>query len=62
MADQKSNILTRKLVLDFLAKHKLMVVATYAKFPWIATVYYAFDNDLNIYFLSSPRLLSTLGR
>ena len=34
-----------------------MVVATYGDFPWIATVYYTFDNDLNLYFLSDPATL-----
>lgn len=34
-----------------------MSVATYGDFPWIATVYYTFDEDLNIYFLSAPRTL-----
>ena len=30
-----------------------MSVATYNKEPWIATVYYIVDKDLNLYFLSS---------
>lgn len=49
--------LTKQQVLDFLSKHKLMAVATYGDFPWIASVYYSFDQDLNIYFLSSPDTL-----
>lgn len=52
-----SPVLTRRIVLDFLKKHKLMAVATYGKHPWIATVYYVFDKDLNLYFLSSPETL-----
>lgn len=50
-------ILTKEQVLEFLKKHKLMAVATYGKFPWIASVYYTFDNNLNLYFLSNPRTL-----
>ena len=49
--------LTKQMVLTFLPRHKLMAVATYGKHPWIATVYYTFDEKLNIYFLSSPNTL-----
>jgi uncharacterized protein YhbP (UPF0306 family) len=49
--------LTKKLVLDFLPKHKLMTIGTSGDFPWIATVYYTFDQDLNLYFLSNPTTL-----
>ncbi len=49
--------LTKTQVLDFLAKHQLMAVATVGRFPWIANVYYTFDKALNIYFLSSPTTL-----
>lgn len=34
-----------------------MVVATSGDFPWACTVYYSTDNDLNIYFLTSPDTL-----
>lgn len=50
----KGFILTKKDVLDFLATKKLMVIATYGNHPWIASVYYSFDNDLNLYFISNP--------
>lgn len=49
--------LTKQLVLDFLKTQKLMSVATYGDFPWSASVYYTFDNDLNLYFLSVPATL-----
>ncbi len=49
--------LTKELVLEFLSHHNLMSIATYGDFPWIATVYYTFDHNLNIYFLSSPTTL-----
>lgn len=31
-----------------------MTLATYLKKPWVATVYYIVDDDLNLYFLTSP--------
>lgn len=43
-----------KLVKEFMEPRFQMVLATYGEHPWIATLYYSFDNDLNIYFLSSP--------
>jgi uncharacterized protein YhbP (UPF0306 family) len=49
--------LTKSQVLDFLKTGKLMSLATYGDFPWIASVYYSFDDNLNIYFLSSPATL-----
>lgn len=53
----KQNVLTKDLVLKFLKTNKLMAVATYGEFPWIANVYFAFDKNLNLYFLSSPNTL-----
>jgi uncharacterized protein YhbP (UPF0306 family) len=50
----KQLILTKNDVLDFLATKKLMVLATYGNEPWIASVFYSYDKDLNIYFISSP--------
>jgi len=49
--------LTKKLILEFLEKHKLMFVATQGDHPWIAALYYSFDCDLNLYFLSDPSTL-----
>ncbi|MDP2692135.1 MAG: pyridoxamine 5'-phosphate oxidase family protein [bacterium] len=57
MINKKTFILTKKLVLEFLTHHKLMSIATCGDFPWIASVYYTFDKDLNIYFLSAPSTL-----
>lgn len=34
-----------------------MVIATYGDFPWIATVYYSIDDNMNIYFLTSPKTI-----
>jgi len=50
-------VLTKKDVLDFLKLHKLMCLATSGKHPWTAWVFYCFDNDLNIYFISAPSTL-----
>jgi len=49
--------LTKEQVKNFLAQHNQMAIATYGDHPWIATVYYSFDDDLNLYFLSSPSTL-----
>lgn len=49
--------LTKKEVRDHLSKYYLMQVATYGKHPWIASVYYSFDKDLNLYFISDPTTL-----
>ncbi len=32
-----------------------MTLATFDKKPWVCTVYYANDSDLNLYFVSSPK-------
>ena len=50
-------VLTKDHVLHFLKQHSQMCVATSASFPWIATVYYAYDARLNLYFLSDPATL-----
>ncbi|PIX81414.1 MAG: hypothetical protein COZ34_03410 [Candidatus Pacebacteria bacterium CG_4_10_14_3_um_filter_34_15] len=50
----KRLVLTKKNVLDFLETKKLLVIATYGDHPWIASVYYSFDKDLNLYFISAP--------
>lgn len=49
--------LTKQLIRQFLTRHKLMTIATYGEHPWIANVYYSFDDDLTLYFLSSPETL-----
>jgi uncharacterized protein YhbP (UPF0306 family) len=47
-------IADKKLILGYLKKQKLMTLATYSDKPWVATVYYVTDEDLNLYFLTSP--------
>src|SRR3989339_325845 len=51
---KKKLVLTKKDVLNFLADKKLMIIATYGDHPWIASVYYSYDRDLNLYFISTP--------
>jgi len=46
-----------KQISDFLHDRLQMVVATSGEHPWIATVYYALDSDLNFYFISDPQTL-----
>ncbi len=41
----------------FIASKYQMVFATYGEHPWIATLYYSSDEDLNVYFLSNPETL-----
>lgn len=50
----KKPVLTKKDVLDFLATEKLMILATYGDHPWIASVYYSYDQNLNLYLISTP--------
>lgn len=49
--------LTHQQVAKFLSRHNLMAVATYGDHPWVANVYYSFDPDLTLYFLSDPATL-----
>ena len=46
-----------ELVREFVAERKQMVVATNGEFPWICTVYYGVDDELNLYFLTSPETI-----
>lgn len=45
----------KKEILEFLGKHKLMSLGTYYNLPWSACVYYLFDDNLNLYFVSNPK-------
>ena len=47
----------KKEVLKFLSKHKLMSLGTYYKLPWSACVYYLFDEDFNLYFVSGIKTI-----
>ena len=50
-------VLTKKDILDFMSDKKLMILATYGDHPWIASVFYSYDKDLNVYFISTPTTL-----
>lgn len=45
----------RKLIEDYLKEAKMLQVATSKnKQPWVCTVYFAFDENLNLYWISLP--------
>ena len=44
----------KKEILSYLSKYKLVSVGTNHKLPWAANVYYLFDDDFNLYFVSNP--------
>lgn len=45
---------TRSHILEYLQSHIQFALATNGDHPWIATMYYGVDDDLNIYFLTNP--------
>jgi len=45
----------KREILDFLESRKLMSVGTYYKLPWAAPVYFLFDDDFNLFFVSNPK-------
>lgn len=46
-----------KHISNFLHERMQMVISTSGEHPWIATVYYALDSQLNFYFISDPKTL-----
>lgn len=46
---------------DYLSTHIQFALATNGDHPWIATMYYGMDDDLNIYFLTSPDTIHAKG-
>ncbi len=44
----------RQQIFDYLNQRYIMSVATHEEHPWIAHVYYALEEDLTLYFTSSP--------
>jgi uncharacterized protein YhbP (UPF0306 family) len=42
----------KQQIFDYLSTQRLMSVATYGDYPWIANVYYVHDEELNLYFVS----------
>jgi len=51
----------RQEIEKYLKSHKQFALATYGDHPWIATMYYGVDDDLNIYFLTSPDTIHAQG-
>lgn len=45
----------KDILLTYLKSQKLTTLATCGDRPWVATVYYVIDNDLNLYLLTSPK-------
>lgn len=41
----------------YLSSHFQLVLATVGTHPWVSTLYYSIDADLNIYFLTSPKTI-----
>lgn len=44
----------KSLIHDYISSHIQFALATNGKHPWIATMYYGVDDDLNMYFLTDP--------
>ena len=45
----------KKLILAYLAQNRLMTLATAKNnLPWATTVFFAYDQNLNLYFISEP--------
>lgn len=47
----------KKEILKFLSQNKLMSVGTYYKKPWAASVFYLFDDDFSMWFVSNPKTI-----
>jgi uncharacterized protein YhbP (UPF0306 family) len=55
-----SEVELKKYVLDYLEQNRVMTLATCrAGTPWAASVMFAYDDDLNLYFLSKPETRKT---
>ena len=45
----------KKIILEYLSQNKLMSLATSSDDnPWASTVFFAYDDNLNFYFLTEP--------
>jgi len=42
----------KQQISDYLSTQRLMSVATFGDYPWIANVYFVHDDDLSLYFVS----------
>lgn len=58
MNSPKNNL--KEHILDYLEKNKRMTLATCEdNVPWAATVMFAYDRNLNFYFISNPKTRKT---
>jgi uncharacterized protein YhbP (UPF0306 family) len=50
----------KQYILDYLEQNRVMTLATCMDdIPWAASVMYAYDDDLNLYFISKPETRKT---
>lgn len=52
---------TASAIKDFFESHTQFALATNGDHPWIATMFYGSDADLNIYFLTDPETIHAKG-
>lgn len=52
-----NNKKTISQIKEYLQSHFQFVLARYGEYPWVATLYYSVDDDLNIYFLTGPHTI-----
>jgi uncharacterized protein YhbP (UPF0306 family) len=52
---------TLQAIKEYMSSHVQFALATNGEHPWIATMFYGVDDDLNIYFLTSPETIHARG-
>lgn len=58
MTSDRTTVLSIK---EYLTNHLQFALATFGDHPWIATMYYGCDDDLNLYFLTKPTTIHAQG-
>lgn len=48
-------------IAEYLKSNIQFALATFGEYPWIATMYYGVDDDLNIFFLTKPSTIHAQG-
>ena len=56
-----SDIQIKSEISKYLTTHNQFALATFGDHPWVATMYYGIDQDLNIYFLTNPETIHAKG-
>jgi uncharacterized protein YhbP (UPF0306 family) len=56
-----SNKEIKQIIRDYIGSHIQFALATNGEHPWIATMYYGMDDNLNIYFLTNPESIHAKG-